>query len=706
MDCNVPMCRECKFTTHANHKLQNADELPAEYSGKVNTIVELIQGQIERTDSQLTNMEAYEAEFKDSIKLVSKEVTNRASLLHQMVDDYQKNLMDELKEVSQVEEGEMENRRETMTMTLSSLKSIRDLAGKISNHGRPPEVMTMVNELEKQLQVLDKHSAQTWKYTIAVSFPKIQITKEDIAKVVEVFGSTLYRYRETMQDGSSSERSSERSSDQSLQSDHSTGTVIFTGDNDAKEDQKQDVTDGLASKLVHRQISEPVYTQTLETVSESIPNIHVEHGEKLIPTRPPKSKQFGELALQKANAKVRSRTMSSPPEVNYLQPDIVHTRRPSNVLSESSQSNSPQPSPQSLASRSDSTGDDVFFPMAEMHNSLPGRRSRSERRSSVASTETRKDSTGDESEPSTSARDLRRSKSLPREKLPSYGNFTVDDIAVTKGKLVKSILIERIRVSGIASNSKEDTILVDWQNKKVHMMDKNFRYKQPIGGERGPGKLVGPCDVAVTKKDYIIVTDSDGKCVKVYNPEGLFVKEFGRDLVSPSGVAVNSRDDVVVVDRETATVHVYNVLGRLQRTLRCDHKGRAHFKRPLYVTISNSDDIIVSDFGNHCLKVFDMSGHLKFTYGSPGSLMGQVWGIHGVCVDGFDNILVADCSNNRIHLVTPSGKFRGFLAAKESDLMKPTALTTNSEGELIVGEKGGNLKVYKYLKTVAKSTQV
>ena len=78
--------------------------------------------------------------------------------------------------------------------------------------------------------------------------------------------------------------------------------------------------------------------------------------------------------------------------------------------------------------------------------------------------------------------------------------------------------------------------------------------------------------------------------------------------------------------------------------------------KPLAVAITQRE-VVVTERGAHCMSVLSPSGQKHRCFGSPGSGHGEFNCPNGVAVDGDGNILVADCSNHRIQMVTAEGQF-------------------------------------------------
>lgn len=61
------------------------------------------------------------------------------------------------------------------------------------------------------------------------------------------------------------------------------------------------------------------------------------------------------------------------------------------------------------------------------------------------------------------------------------------------------------------------------------------------------------------------------------------------------------------------------------------------------------------------------------------------------------NILVADKTNHRIHMISEQGSFRSYVVTSEDGLSNPRFLCMSEDGYLMVAEQGGAIKTFQYL---------
>ena len=79
-------------------------------------------------------------------------------------------------------------------------------------------------------------------------------------------------------------------------------------------------------------------------------------------------------------------------------------------------------------------------------------------------------------------------------------------------------------------------------------------------------------------------------------------------------------------------------------------------KKPFGIAVSQVGNIVVAEAGGHCVSIFSPAGEKIKSFGCRGSIReGQFDAPKGVALDFEDNILVADCYNDRIQKFTSNG---------------------------------------------------
>ena len=108
------------------------------------------------------------------------------------------------------------------------------------------------------------------------------------------------------------------------------------------------------------------------------------------------------------------------------------------------------------------------------------------------------------------------------------------------------------RVSGVAFDNADNLYILDAGNNRVLVFDARGKFVRKIGKKGGgPGELMTPVGLAITKDGYIAVSDLGRPGVSLFKPDGSFVKNLmmGDSLGFPvplNGMQANPGSGVVV----------------------------------------------------------------------------------------------------------------------------------------------------------------
>ncbi|XP_013400604.1 tripartite motif-containing protein 3 [Lingula anatina] len=242
-------------------------------------------------------------------------------------------------------------------------------------------------------------------------------------------------------------------------------------------------------------------------------------------------------------------------------------------------------------------------------------------------------------------------------------------------------------------------------------VDSDRGFSNTIGGSSNtirckvPGSLLrGPWDIATLQDGDFAVTDIKESCLKIFTPEGHFVRRLGQgNLAYPRGVAMDKRGCFVVTDcpptRGQQRIRVFTPDGQCVKVLPARKGMTLPFARPMYLTTeSHNARTIVSDMWSNTIQVLNSTGHEAFRYGGFGNGEEQLMAPHGICSDGLGRIFIADHLNHRICMVKldeQEGTFLNYLATKSDGLRLPTALAFSpTTGHLVVTELEGMVKIF------------
>ena len=103
------------------------------------------------------------------------------------------------------------------------------------------------------------------------------------------------------------------------------------------------------------------------------------------------------------------------------------------------------------------------------------------------------------------------------------------------------------------------------------------------------------------------------------------------------------------------------------------------------VAVDQRGRILVSDSELNSIQIYDYSGKPLLKVGSPGTGDGQFYHQSNICVDRYDNIVVADTYNNRVSMFSPDGRFmQHILTVDYGGIQSPRGVALDRTGQLAV----------------------
>ncbi len=158
----------------------------------------------------------------------------------------------------------------------------------------------------------------------------------------------------------------------------------------------------------------------------------------------------------------------------------------------------------------------------------------------------------------------------------------------------------------IVINTKDILFLTDTSNSKIYKYDLTGKKLAEFGGA-GQGKdqfKQGIGRIFIDAKDNLYVETSPIGFVKVFNPDGKFVKEWKLDIKAPIGfenLAIAPDGNIYVNDFNGSFVQVYNPNGKLIGKFDRDLTGNFIIVAPASITGGNDGQIYVC---THDIGVF------------------------------------------------------------------------------------------------------
>ena len=234
-----------------------------------------------------------------------------------------------------------------------------------------------------------------------------------------------------------------------------------------------------------------------------------------------------------------------------------------------------------------------------------------------------------------------------------------------------------------------------------------------MDGQGAETRFEFPGCVAMDLDGNVLVADTNNHCIRKVAPDGTASTfagtpeeaGYGADgpagmarFLAPQGVAVDQEGNAFVADTSNHSIRKISRDGAVS-TLAGSTEGEgghadgagdaARFSDPMALAVDIDGNIVVADAGNHCIRKVTPEGVVSTlagptaghptsqTYGNVDGPANQArfYGPQDVAIDMDGNVLVADCHNMSVRMITHTGLSRG-VALPRWPVVKP-ALAAN-----------------------------
>lgn len=215
-------------------------------------------------------------------------------------------------------------------------------------------------------------------------------------------------------------------------------------------------------------------------------------------------------------------------------------------------------------------------------------------------------------------------------------------------------------------------------------------------GEEEPGRIVKPLGIDVDASGTLYVADITARDVKVFSPEGRFLRAIG-------GAKWFDRLSSVTVDPRGERLYVVDIGGvgsENHRVRAFDARTGAHlfdigrrgagpgeFNLPRDLAIGKDGRLYVVDGGNFRVQVFSRDGQFLRSFGALGKQFGQFARPKEIATDASGNVYVVDSAFGNFQIFSPEGELLLFVGERsERDgpgkYMLPSGIYVDEDGRV------------------------
>ena len=198
--------------------------------------------------------------------------------------------------------------------------------------------------------------------------------------------------------------------------------------------------------------------------------------------------------------------------------------------------------------------------------------------------------------------------------------------------------------SGVTIDRQGHRIVTDG-NDVISICTMGGKLKKRLGKPGGGrGEFNDTYGVAADNAGLLYIADLSNSRVQVCNLAGDCVRMIGdRDpgrLYAPLDVAMDGDGDVYVTDRHTKEVNIYTALGQYKSSITAADVPQQDWW-PRYVAVDGDRQLYVTDWMNHCVHVLKDGRHIQ-QIGSKGDREGCFHRPTGIALSREGDIIVSD----------------------------------------------------------------
>ena len=205
---------------------------------------------------------------------------------------------------------------------------------------------------------------------------------------------------------------------------------------------------------------------------------------------------------------------------------------------------------------------------------------------------------------------------------------------------------------GITIHETNNIIVVDSGNHRVQLFSEQGEYLSQFGGKGNlDHQLSNPLGLSVDSKGNIIVADKHNKSMKIFSPDGHYLSIFRGEGSFTSPIhCIQYEKYLIVSDSEEHCIKVFDRNGNFLYKFGKRGKGNGEFIKPRCLSINKAGHVMVCDASNHRVQVFELSGKFITKFGSQGVSKGEFDMPTATAVLSDGRIVVSDFNNHRIQI--------------------------------------------------------
>lgn len=205
-----------------------------------------------------------------------------------------------------------------------------------------------------------------------------------------------------------------------------------------------------------------------------------------------------------------------------------------------------------------------------------------------------------------------------------------------------------------------------------------------------------PTDVVVGKNQHIYVLDGTHSKIKVFDYNGKFLFQFGREgssegaLDTPVGIGIDGSDNIYVCDSQNARIVVFDSKGQFLRDFHIEKKQGMARPDPVDIVIDDAKGYVyITDNSNMRMLVYTKTGKYVGEWGGIGEAEGSFRYPATISFSPDKSLLyVVDVLNTRVQAFnSDTGKFVrqiGSWGVLPGEMFRPKGVAVDKKGRIYV----------------------
>ena len=205
---------------------------------------------------------------------------------------------------------------------------------------------------------------------------------------------------------------------------------------------------------------------------------------------------------------------------------------------------------------------------------------------------------------------------------------------------------------GIAFHNNGNIFVADKGNHRIQIFNGEGEYVGSFGGKGSlDNQLNYPWGLSLDSDGNIVVADAGNKLTKIFSPDGKFLMKIGGQGSFTYPIHCVQCDRYLIVsDCNEHCIKVFDRNRNFQYKFGKQGGGDGEFMYPICLSVNKSGHLMVCERRNNRIQVFELNGKFVGKFGTQGSNLGEFKSPSSVAVLSNGRIVVTDSDNHRIQI--------------------------------------------------------